>query len=224
MDNKYDFIRDYAQKRLSCSAHNFDHIMRVCQNCLRLSENESVDMDVLIPAVLLHDICRVEEDADKTRNIDHAIMGAERASEFLKKHNWPSKKIDSIKHCIQTHRFRSTNSPNSLEAKILFDADKLDILGAVGIARSYILAGQFDERIFSEEEKNIENYINTNLKGGTNRGKIIDFSKHAPNLEFHTKFKYIPDRLFLPKSKEIAQQRLKIMETFFQQLKLEINF
>ena len=110
--------------------------MRVYRNAMVIAADDpTVDIDILLTAVLLHDIARVKEDQDNTGKTDHAIVGAEMAEIILKKLNYPPEDIEKIKHCIQTHRYRTSSPPASKEAKILFDADKLDLLGALGIAR-----------------------------------------------------------------------------------------
>lgn len=101
------------------------------------------------------------------------------------------------------------------------DADKLDVLGATGIARSFILAGEYGQKIYSDTP--IDEYIKENLVGGKSDGRIKDPSKHAPNLEFETKFKYVPERLYTQKAKEIAKERLEYMKQFYERLKREVS-
>ncbi|PIU68183.1 hypothetical protein COS81_04905 [candidate division WWE3 bacterium CG06_land_8_20_14_3_00_42_16] len=117
--------------------------------CLHLAKDESeVDLDILKTSALLHDIARAKEDKDDSGNIDHAILGAEMAENILKDFGYSNDKIEAVKHCIITHRFRSGNEPKIKEAKILFDADKLDVIGSIGIARSFMIAGQYGEKMF----------------------------------------------------------------------------
>jgi uncharacterized protein len=222
MEEKYLKLKQIVEKELSCSSHNMDHVMRVYNLCLDLAKNEpGVDLDVMKTAVLLHDIARVKEDQDDSGNTDHSILGAEMAEKILRDFGYPEEKVEFIKHCIVTHRFRSGNEPKTTEAKILFDADKLDVIGSIGIARSFIIAGQYGERIYSAVP--VDEYIKDNLIDGKPSGRIKVISKHAPNIEFETKFKHIPDRLYTKKAKEIARQRLDFMKLFFERLKKEIN-
>lgn len=222
MEEKYQKIKEIVEKELSCSAHNMEHVMRVYNLSLRLAKREAgIDLDVLKTAALLHDIARVKEDKDNSGNIDHAILGAEMAEKILIDFGYPEEKIELIKHCITTHRFRGGNGPKTKEAKILFDADKLDVIGSIGIARSFVIAGQYGEKIYSDIP--IDEYIKDNLVDGKPKGRIKEISKHTPNLEFETKFKHIPDKLYTPKAKEFAKQRIKFMEQFFERLKREIN-
>jgi len=110
---------------------------------------------------------------------------------------------------------------NTIEAKILAEADKLDVLGATGIARSFIIGGECGQKIYSNIP--IDHYIKENLVDGKPDGRIIDPSKHTSNLEFETKFKQIPNKLYTQRAREIARERLEYMRQFFERLKSEIN-
>ncbi|WP_461615623.1 HD domain-containing protein [Clostridium sp. Marseille-QA1073] len=215
MDIIHKRIREIVEKELSCSAHNLDHVLRVYNLCMFLSKyEENVDMEVLIPAVLLHDIARVRESKDKTGEIDHAILGSEMAEGILRDLEYEEDKIEKIKHCIITHRFRTDNRPKTIEAKILFDADKLDALGSIGIARCFMLAGQFGQSL------SVKNPIDTNT---SENGRLKDISKHSAFIEYEVKFKKIPEKLHTKKAKEIGIERLKFMDDFFKRLDLEME-
>ncbi len=108
-----------------------------------------------------------------------------------------------------------------MEAKILFDTDKLDIIGAIGIARSYMIAGQYNERIYSDIS--INDYVQNNLVGGIPKGRIKDLTKIAPNIEFETKFKHIPNRLYTKKARKMAKKKIGFMKDFFRILKGELE-
>ncbi|GAA0122565.1 HD domain-containing protein [Clostridium faecium] len=215
MDIRHKKIREIVEKELSCSAHNLDHVLRVHNLCMFLSKyEENVDLEVLIPAVLLHDIARVKESKDKSGEIDHAILGSEMAEDILRNLEYEEDKIEKIKHCIITHRFRTDNRPKTIEAKILFDADKLDAIGSIGIARSFMLAGQFEQSL------SVKKQVDTNT---SENGRLKDVSKHSPFIEYEVKFKKIPEKLHTKKAKEIGLQRLKFMDDFFNRLESEIE-
>ncbi|WP_394887041.1 HD domain-containing protein [Clostridium butyricum] len=216
---KHKKIIEIVQDKLTCSAHNLDHVFRVYNLCLLIAKYEdNVDSKVLIQAALLHDIARVEESQDKTGKIDHAVLGSEIAENILKCLEYEDEQISKIKHCIIAHRFRTGNEPKTIEAKILFDADKLDVIGASGIARTFMLAGQFGQRLI------ISNSLNDYIKSNTvENGRLKDVSKHTPFIEYEVKFKKVPDKLYTQKAKEIGKERLKFMEEYFSRLKLEID-
>mgnify|MGYP000187297305 CR=1 FL=1 len=216
---KHKKIIEIVQDKLTCSAHNLDHVFRVYNLCLLIAQHEKdIDLEILIPSALLHDIARVEESQDKTGEIDHAVLGSVIAEDILRTLEYEEEKIEKIKHCIITHRFRTGNEPNTMEAKILFDSDKLDVIGASGIARTFMLAGQFGQRLTVNES--LDEYI----KGNTvENGRLKDVSKHTPFIEYEVKFKKIPDKLYTDKAKEIGKERLKFMDEYFNRLKSEIE-
>lgn len=219
IDTKYKKIIEIVQDKMTCSAHNLDHVFRVYNLCLLVAKHEeNVDLEVLIPSALLHDIARVEESKDKTGELDHAILGSEIAEDILRKLQYEEDKIEKIKHCIISHRFRTGNEPHTIEAKILFDSDKLDALGASGIARTFMLSGQFGQRLTINET--LKDYLEYNT---VENGRLKDVSKHTPFIEYETKFKKIPDKLYTKQAKEIGKERLKFMEEYFNRLKLEID-
>lgn len=218
MQNIIEQVKAIVMEELSCSAHNMEHVMRVVDLCKILSRyEEGVDGEILLVSALLHDISRVEEDTDTTGKIDHAVVGAEKAGEILRELGYPAEKVDKVRQCISTHRFRSGSGPQTPEAKILFDADKLDVLGAVGLARTYMMSGQYGQSIdFDFENYSLDDNSNDN-------GRLKDMSKHSPFIEFECKYKKIPDRLFTNKAKEIATERLAFMDDFFKKLKEELR-
>ncbi|KOA18839.1 putative hydrolase [Clostridium homopropionicum DSM 5847] len=219
LEKKHKRIIEIVQDKLTCSAHNLDHVFRVYNLCMLIAKYENdVDLEILIPAALLRDIARVEESKDITGEIDHAILGSEIAEDILRKLQFHEEKIEKIKHCIITHRFRTDNEPKTIEAKILFDSDKLDAIGAIGIARTFMLAGQFGQRLTVDEP--LKDYLKSNT---VENERLKDVSKHTPFIEYEVKFKKIPGKLYTKKAKEIGNKRLELMEEYFNKLKLEIE-
>jgi uncharacterized protein len=218
---KYSTLLQIVEKELSNGgAHTLDHIQRVWRTAMLIaSEEKDIDLDVLKTAVLLHDIARAKEDTDKTGKTDHALLGAEIAGEILKQMQYPEETIRKVQHCIQTHRFRSEREPVSIEAKILYDADKVDSMGAIGVARFYMIAGELREQLYSFVP--VDQYTAENIVGGKANGRIKEISKHTPNLEFE-KMKHIPQKLHTAKAREIAGERVKYMAEFFDRLRSEI--
>lgn len=221
MEGKLQEIREIVEEELSCLAHDIDHVMRVYGMCMRLAKDErGIDMEVLRAAALLHDIARVEEYGDPSGMTDHALLGADKAARVLQDLGYPEDKIERIRHCIISHRFRGGNEPETREAKILFDADKLDMVGAVGIARSFIIAGQYGQRIHSDTPMN--EYTRARA-GGTTGGRIRDISRHAPNIEYDIKLKHVPSRIHTEKARELVRERSAFMDEFFERLRREIT-
>ena len=164
MEEKIKKIKEIVEKELSCSAHNMDHVIRVYNRCLVIAENEDVDLEVVRVAALLHDIARIKEDDDSTGETNHAVLGAEMSESILRELGFPEEKIKHIQDCILSHRYRTGDKPKTKEAEILFDADKLDVLGAVGIARAFVWVGRNNAHIYRKVD--INEYIEENLEGG----------------------------------------------------------
>lgn len=194
--------------------------MRVHNLCLELAKNEKVDIEVLRAAALLHDIARTKEDKDPSGKTDHAVEGSNMAPAILGPLGLSEAKIKAIQHCIETHRFRTENKPKSIEAKILFDADKLDALGAIGIARSYVWVGKNNAKIYTDVD--LKKYIKENLSGSPT-GRIKDKRKHSPQIEFETKHKFLAEKLYTKQGKKIAKERTKFYADFLKRLEKEIN-
>ncbi|MDE5860509.1 MAG: HD domain-containing protein, partial [Oscillospiraceae bacterium] len=145
--SEYELIESYMLECMNDSAHDKEHIYRVLYGALDIAEYESgVDYDILTAACLLHDIGRAEQFADP--KLCHAEVGSEKAHRFLLKLGWSMERANHVKDCIKTHRFRSDCPPESIEAKILFDSDKLDVAGAIGVARTLFYKGQVGEPLY----------------------------------------------------------------------------
>ncbi len=140
MNHQIDSIRNYVSTTLGMNgAHGLDHTLRVTDLCTQIGRREGADMEILIAAALLHDIARpVEEEL----GIPHEEEGSRIAEGLLRSLGYPESVISGVIHAILTHRYRTSRIPETLEAKILSDADKLDAMGAVGIARAFMTAGE----------------------------------------------------------------------------------
>ena len=178
------------------AAHDFDHVLRVLANAMKIAETETANREVLETAVLLHDIARADQ--DKT-GVEHSAEGARRARELLK--GSPPEFIDAVCHAIEAHRFRVDNPPQTIEAKILYDADKLDSIGAVGIARVFAFAGGHNNRLWAEDED----------------------GDHTPLQEYRVKLVKLKDKLITDSARCIAEERHNFMVQFFERMAAEVN-
>jgi uncharacterized protein len=173
---------------------------------LRIGKKEGADLDILKIAAVLHDIGREEEDSSNGR-ICHGERGAELAGTLLERQGFSGEVIGRIVHCIETHRFRRNRRPESLEAKILFDADKLDSIGAVGIGRAFLFAGEVGARLHDPDII-------------VSRTKPYSREDTAYR-EFLVKLRKIQGRMFTHEGKCIAGERHKFMVEFFARLNKE---
>jgi uncharacterized protein len=188
------------------SSHDWDHTERVYRLCLRIGRKERADLDVLRLAALLHDIGREAEDRSNGRTC-HAEKGAVLADEILRKHGIGAERIARVVRCIETHRYRGRIIPDSLEGKILFDADKLDSIGAVGIGRAFLFAGEVGARLHDPKIK---------------VQKTRPYTKEdTAYREFLVKLSGVKDRMFTAEGKQIALERHKFMTGFFDRLNKE---
>lgn len=194
------------------AAHNFDHVLRVWRLAERIGKAEGADMEILRAAVLLHDVARVAEDEGGPC---HAQEGAKRAREILAGH--PSEKVEAVAHAIATHRFRNSAVPQTLEARILYDADKLDAIGAIGVARAYAIAGRQAQRLWADVP---HDYAQRSIE--ESRGDVTD-AQHTPVHEYVFKLSKLKDILFTATAQAIAKDRHDYMVQFFKRLEQEVR-
>lgn len=224
MDKDFKKIKDVAEKEIGNTpdaAHDMSHVMRVYNLALSMTKHEAdVDMDVMQAAILLHDIGGHKEMSDPSGKTDHAVESAKMAEPILKNLDFTAEKIKHIQACIISHRYKTENKPETIEAKILFDADKLDAIGAIGIARGFCWIGKNNANIYRKID--IDEYIKENMHGKIN-GRIKDKTKHSPQIEFAVKHKFLIDKLFTETAKEIYRERIIFSENFLNRLEREIN-
>ncbi len=197
-----DAVRARAERYLSDSrgSHDWEHTLRVCKLCNRIGRVEGVDMTVLICAAYLHDIGRNHQDR-LNGAVCHARKGAEMASAILADLPISDQQKENIIHCIRTHRFRGKDAPETDEARVLFDADKLDAIGAVGVARAFLFAGEVGARLH-----------NPDIDPEESRPYSVDDTGYR---EFRIKLCKIKDRMLTTEGRRIAEKRHAFMERFF---------
>lgn len=121
-------------------SHDLAHLQRVWRNVQRIQAKEGGDLDVLLAATVLHDCVAVEKNSPLRAQA--STLSAERAAAILADMGWPLPRIEQVAHAVMTHSYSAGLPPQSLEAKILQDSDRLDAIGAVGIARCFYVAGR----------------------------------------------------------------------------------
>ncbi|MBS3769859.1 MAG: HD domain-containing protein [Bacteroidales bacterium] len=208
--NLIERISDIARSHFESarSSHRWDHTQRVYRMALHLSELEGADREIVALAALLHDIGRTEEDRSRGR-IRHAERGADMARKILAGESLENDKIEKIVHCIVTHRFRDNKQPETPEAKVLFDADKLDSIGAVGIARAFLFAGEVGAMLHDKE---------------VDPEKSLPYSEEdTAYREYLVKLRYIKDQMLTRSGLELAKERHRFMTDFFERLNREVD-
>ncbi len=205
----YHLLESYMLRCMCDSAHDAQHIYRVLNHALQIAETEpETDLDVLIAACLLHDIDRQDQLRDPA--VCHAQVGSRKAYEFLQEAGFSKEFCRHVADCIYTHRFRKAEPPKTLEAKILFDADKLDVTGAVGIARSLMYKAEVAEPLYLLRPD----------------GTVDDGSQDTgPSFfrEYKFKLEKLYDRFYTPRGAELARQRQQTAVDFYQALYREVS-
>jgi uncharacterized protein len=196
--------------------HDWDHTLRVYNLAMYIGKIENADLKILGIAALLHDIGRPVEMKSRqlaadgqppTEKICHAEIGAIMAEGILQSYEFPQEKIEKVKHCILTHRFTNGHEPQSLEAKILYDADKIDNIGAIGILRAANYSGTYKAKVHNPE---------------VNHENVEAYSKEDTAFQYyHVKLKKIKNKLFTDEARRIAKSRHKFMEDFFERVNAE---
>lgn len=218
--DKIEKIKQIVEKELSCSAHDMEHVMRVYNTALKIAKKEkNVDLEILRISALLHDIARAKEDDDKTGKICHAKESAKMSKFILEKLGFSNEKIKNIQHCILTHRYKTDSRPKTIEAKILFDADKLDSLGALVMVRAGMWMGRHGCSIFPK--MSLHKYAKKNLVGGKLTGRIKNSSLHNIFFEHEIKCKKLPSLMYTKIGRKIAKERLNFSSLFLERLKKE---
>ncbi len=190
-------------------SHGWDHVERVLSLCHRIVRHEpEADPFIVEAAALLHDIARADEDRSCGR-ICHAEMGCTMAYEFLRDRGLDVDRALHISECILTHRFRNTLVPSTSEARVLYDADKLDSIGAVGIGRAFLFSGEIGARLHV-------------MDGDVTRSSSYS-TEDTAHREFMVKLRYVKDHMLTDEGKRIASERHVFMEHFFRQLLEEIT-
>jgi uncharacterized protein len=188
-------------------AHDFQHIMRVYKNTEMIGRREGADMEILLPAALLHDLVVYPKGSAKTSK--SADDSADMAENWLRGYGYPQDKIDKICYCIRTHSYSKRLIPVTLEGKILQDADRLDALGAIGVARTFSVSGSESRMFYNSGDPFWKSGRELNDREWT-----LD--------HFYKKLLRLKKSMHTKTAREMARERARFMEQFVRQLKKEI--
>jgi len=191
--------------------HGFDHILRVYRMAEKLAVSEGADLEIVRAAALLHDAQGSQTEGGEEGRQNHHHVSSEFAQRILEADGWSPDKIAAVQHCIRAHRFRdNTEAPQSLEAKILFDADKLDVIGAIGVARTIAFDVVVHQPIYTQPSVR---FLETRKKEPG--------EPHSSYHEYLFKLSKIKDRLFTTTAQAIAVDRHRFMAEYFERLGAE---
>ncbi len=206
-----DAASTFAKERMSRlhSSHGWDHVERVVSLAEKIAASEeTADLFILKTAAILHDIARIDE-VDSTGKNCHAERGSHMAYDFLVSIGLDALRADLIRECILTHRYRNDHQPGSIEARILYDADKLDSIGAVGIGRAFLFSGEVGARLHNPD-------IDINLTEAYGK-------EDTAYREYMVKLRYIRDKMMTARGRRLADDRHQFMADFFKRLQDEVK-
>jgi uncharacterized protein len=206
----YEMIKRKVERMLEGRdpAHDFHHIMRVYKNAKLIGQREGADMDVLLPAVLLHDIIVYPKgSAESSRSSDES---ADLAEKILQSYGYSQDDIKRVSYCIRSHSYAKGLVPVSLEGRILQDADRLDALGAIGIARTFSISGSEKRTFYKADDP-----FCRSIRDLDDRQWTLD--------HFQTKLLKLKDSMHTRTAKKIAKERTIFMMLFIRQLQKEIT-
>jgi uncharacterized protein len=189
--------------------HDFEHVLRVYRSAQRLALEEGADMEIVLAAALLHDAEGAASGGEG--RADHHHQSADFAAQVLADEGWPQERIRAVRHCIRAHRYRDTSEPPAtLEAKILFDADKLDVLGAVGVARVIAYAVLAGQPVYAQPSQKF-----------LDSGQEEPGEPHSAYHEYLFKLRRVKARMFTATARRIAGERDAYIGEYFRRLGAE---
>lgn len=197
-------------------SHDWHHVERVARLAETLVDEfdgdeeaavdaDGVDEDVLFAAVWLHDVGRAREDRGEIE--DHAEWGATEAGKILRDLGADGGTIDAVRHCVRAHRYSNDVEPESVEAKLLSDADNLDALGAVGVARCFAYGGELGQPLYDPD-------LPPEADGTP--GGATQFN------HFHEKILSLPDRMYTDAGRAMAERRREYVVSFLDRFEREV--
>ena len=201
-------LKEQVSKRLEKNdvAHDFEHIMRVLKNATMLAKKEKANIRIITAAVLLHDIISYPKSDPRSKN--SSVESAQEARKVLKKYNFSQDQIDIISDAIRDHSFSRGITPKTLEGKILQDADRLDALGAIGIARTFSVSGAEKRPFYNTTDPFCRKHI------PDDKSWTLD--------HFYKKLLLVEKTMNTNAGKTEAKKRIKVMKKFLDELKKEI--
>jgi uncharacterized protein len=201
----------HALYERGAGGHDFDHVLRVVALAERIAQAEGADLAIVRTAALLHDV------GDAEGRADHHLRSAAMARELLC--DQPPEFVEAVAHAIEAHRFRADPAPRTLEAQVVSDADKLDAIGAIGVARAFAHAGARGRALWRAPWREIAAQTGDAVSRPAALGE-----DYTPVHEFVYKLDRIPERLYTTTARAIAAERQAFMRTFFDRLDGEAHF
>jgi uncharacterized protein len=189
-------------------SHDILHLKRVVRTAIQLCKSEKARMEIVLPAAWFHDFINVPKNDPRRKQASR--LSAQAAWEFLKGVDYPSEYLPEIAHAIEAHSFSAGIESRTIEAQIIQDADRLDGIGAIGIARCFVVAGLMKRSLYSEQDPFCESRQPDDLCG------TVD--------HFYTKLLKVTKSLKTKAAQVEGEKRLAVMQTYLKDLSREISF
>lgn len=188
-------------------AHDLAHVRRVVANARRLAGLEGANPAVVLPAAWLHDCVLLPKDSPQRAQASR--LAAARAGDFLRQCGYPVELIPAIEHAIAAHSFSAGISPQTREAQVVQDADRLDALGAIGIARTLLLGGVMGKPLYDHDEPLPKN------RAPNDKENVID--------HFYVKLLGLAATMHTATARREGERRTRLMRDYLQELDHEIS-
>lgn len=196
-----------TQLRNADAAHDRAHVERVVATARRLGQKEEAEPAVVIPAAWLHDCVVLAK--DHPRREDAATRAAETARSFLTEAGYPTGWIDPISHAIEAHSYSGDVSPKTTEARVVQDADRLDALGAIGLARCFTVGAELGHALYHPDDPFCED-------------RPPDDDTYSID-HFYTKLLNLPETMQTEAGRREAERRADVLHSYLDQLAREIE-
>ncbi|QBD82723.1 HD domain-containing protein [Ktedonosporobacter rubrisoli] len=197
------------------AAHDYDHIVRTMALADTIQRHEGGDLPTIWAAVAFHDVGQTRE---RQHGGDHAQISAAMAADLLMHTAFPQHAIPAVQQAIRDHRLTGGTRPQSLEGCILYDADKIDTLGAIGIGRLYSITGHYNQKIYSPLPADVSEPVDL-----LTIRKLRRRPDYSPSIEFQLLFIDLPERMTTATGKHLARERYDYMAEFFKRLEKEVK-
>ncbi|MFK7957475.1 MAG: HD domain-containing protein [Lysobacterales bacterium] len=205
--NAQPFHQVVSELTATDPAHDIEHIQRVVANASRIGQKEQANMAVVLPAAWLHDCISLPKNSpDRAQS---STMAAAEAHRILKAMNYPEKWLADIEHAIEAHSFSAAITPRSLEAKVVQDADRLDGIGAIGIARCFAVGGVLGSSLYCADDPFCEQ------REPADKTYCVD--------HFYQKLLGLCDTMQTTAGAREAQRRTRAMQIYLRELQREIS-
>ncbi len=210
MSMDFEELEQRCREKLAAAggdaAHDLEHVRRVVANARELAEVEGARLEVVLPAAWLHDCVTVAKDSPQRATASR--LASSQAEAWLREWGWPEALLPDIAHAIEAHSFSAAIPPRTIEAKVVQDADRLDALGAVGLARCLMLGGAMGRPLYAADDPFCER------RAPDDAASCVD--------HFHTKLLKLESTMQTASGRREARKRTEFLRGFLDELKREI--